>query len=199
MLINYFIKNKIEFKEIENYSNLGLLLFSIVIVANDVFNYDYNFCINMLPLYVLCDLLFTPFNKLDMILHHLLCISFWYYVVLYNVDLYTNYFSTKMMFRTEISSIFLPLSSLINSTNIIPHVFGMKNFIITIVYCLFLITFFKYRIFDFYNYVINFPLFYDCLALDNSKNLQICDSTNCNLYLCENNTLNGLGEENILS
>jgi len=43
MLINYFIKDKIEFREIENYSNIGLLIFSIAVVANDVFNYDYNF------------------------------------------------------------------------------------------------------------------------------------------------------------
>jgi len=104
-----------------------------------------------------------------MIFHHILCLSFWYYIFFYNVDLYTNYFSTKMMFRTEISSIFLSLSSLINNTNIIPHSFGIKNIVIAIIYSLFIITFFKYRIYDFYNYVINFPLFYDCLALDNSK------------------------------
>lgn len=192
MLINYFIKDKIEFREIENYSNIGLLIFSIAVVANDVFNYDYNFCTHSLTLYAFCDLLFTPFNKLDMIFHHILCLSFWYYVFFYEVDLYTNYFSTKMMFRTEISSIFLSLSSLINNTNIIPHSFGIKNIVNAIIYSLFIITFFKYRIYDFYNYVINFPLFYDCLALDNSKNLQICDSINCNLYLCQNNTLNGV-------
>ena len=101
-----------------------------------------------------------PFNKIDMFLHHILTLSFVYFSDYY-IDLTTNYYSAKLVYNTEISSLFLSLYNILLYKNWkYPET---KTFVLSTIQGIFIFSFIKCRIVDYYNNVITNPYFFDSL------------------------------------
>ena len=145
MIINIFLKNKIDYKNIEHYSNLGLLVASLLTIINVYYIKQYFANVLFLVFYMSIDSLFTPLKKIDMLIHHMLSLNSLIYV-LFLVDLNNNYYSTDLLLKTEWSSIFLGLNYFLKK-------YKMSK-LLTISNIAFLMTFLKYRLYDFYNNVV---------------------------------------------
>ena len=173
MIINLFIqdnKYKLNYKEIEKYTHISLLIVSLITAINSYFDYDYSFNVSLVKYYLFCEIFFIPFYRKDLILHHIISISVCKYIEYYNINLITNFYSTKQILLTEISSIFLSISSLIKLSNM-PNIFGIKQVIQQICMIFFVITFTKYRLYDYYNNIITNSYFYSSL-ITNDSNIQ---------------------------
>lgn len=156
MLINYVLKNKIEYKNIEDITSFGLLLFALYSCYNIYFDGDLSTNRVILKYYMLVEICFIPFYKMDVILHHFITILFCKYYDLYDIlDNKWNYAFVNVL-KTEVSSIFLCLNHFSNKYNKIKIVKTLSNL------CFFA-TFFKYRIYDYYYDVINNLHFYELL------------------------------------
>ena len=84
---------------------------------------------------------------------------------MYDIDIFTNKYAINHVFRTEFSSIFLCLSQLMNKHS--PH-----KILNTLCSLALFVTFFKYRIYDFYVNVIGNEYFYDSIKT-NDEPIQI--------------------------
>lgn len=93
--------------------------------------------------YMMVDLL-SP-KKPDMILHH--CLTLLLLGTTYQLDISDYIVETQTIINVEISTIFLSLHNILNDT-IVP------NYMITLNKVLFIVTFAKYRIWDYYWYLI---------------------------------------------
>lgn len=156
MLINYILRNKIDYKDIEDVTSFGLLLFAIYSCYNIYFDGDLSTNRVILKYYMLVEICFLPFNKKDVILHHLITILFCKYYDFYGIlDNKWNYAFVHVL-KTEVSSIFLCLNHFSNKYNKIKIIKMLSNL------CFFA-TFFKCRIYDYYNNVINNGHFYELL------------------------------------
>ena len=164
MIINYFLPEKynLSYKDIEKGSNLSLFLVSLFTTYNVYFSYDYSQNVNIIFYYTVVDSFFLPFKRKDMYIHHISTFLNLYYLYYYNINLNIYNYSILQVLKVEISSVFLSLSSLLK-------IYKIKNRFSTVMNCLFIITFLKYRVFDYYNNILNSDLFYNHLdAYDNN-------------------------------
>ena len=159
MIINIFLKNKIDYKNIEDYSNLGLLVASLLTIINVYYIKQYFANVLFLVFYMSIDSLFTPLKKMDMLIHHMLSLNSLLYVLCFT-DLNNNLYSSNLMLKTEWSSIFLGLNYFLKK-------YKMNKILLKISSVAFLITFLKYRLYDFYNNVVMNNYFTDSLLFEN--------------------------------
>lgn len=154
MIINLFLKNKINYEDTEQISNYLLTIISTLITINCIFDIDYGLTIKFLFVYLTCELFFLPLKKFDTIIHHIFAISTSSYVLFINeVDLKNNFYSAKMFLLTETSSVFLGISQILKNTTI-----GKISEL------LFAVLFFKTRIYDYINNILLSNYFYDSLG-----------------------------------
>ena len=154
MIINIFLKNKLIYKDIQNTSNILLTIAGTLISINSIYDFDYKLTVQCLLIYLGCEILFLPINKIDTIIHHILTICTISYVLFSDViDLNTNFYSTKIFLLTETSSVFLGISQVLK-----------KSYIGTISQILFVLLFFKTRIYDYIYKILLNPYFYESLG-----------------------------------
>ena len=154
MIINIFLKNKLIYKDIQNTSNILLTIAGTLISINSIYDFDYKLTVQCLLIYLGCEILFLPINKIDTIIHHILTISTISYVLYTDsIDLNTNFYSTKIFLLTETSSVFLGISQVLK-----------KSYIGTISQILFVLLFFKTRIYDYIYKILLNPYFYESLG-----------------------------------
>lgn len=171
MIINLFIPNntyKLDYKIVEKYTDILLLIVSLFTTINISFDCNYSYNLFLLKYYLLCEIFVLPWYKKDLILHHITTIATICYIQYYNINMITNFYSIKQLLMTEISSIFLSISSLIKSSNI-PYMFGIRQLMEQVSMILFIFTFTKYRIYDNYNNVINNVYFFDSIKTNDSN------------------------------
>lgn len=162
MIVNFFLKDKLNPKDIESISNLFLTLISLYTCYMIYFTEEYYTTICVLYGYMVIDLFFTPFHKWDMFIHHFFTISSVQFV-LENINVNANYYSTRQLLITETSSIFLGIKYFVNKSN--------YNMLKIIVNLLFVITFFKLRIYDYTQNIIFSDYFYNSLDVGVGKDL----------------------------
>tara|TARA_Y100000389_G_scaffold188542_2_gene211267 strand:+ start:1522 stop:2124 length:603 start_codon:yes stop_codon:yes gene_type:complete len=163
MIINYFLpeKYKLTYRDIEESSNISLFLVSLFTTYNIYFFNNYYWTIKIIFYYTLIDTIFLSYKKKDLFLHHILTFFNLYYLYYYNINLSIFNYSLLQILKVEISSIFLSLSSLLK-------IYKIKNKFSITLNGIFIITFLKYRVFDYYNNILNSDLFYIYLnAYDN--------------------------------
>ena len=171
MIINLLIQNdnyKLDYKTIEKYTNSILFIVSLITTLNLYFDYNYSLNIIILKYYLLVEILFLPFNKKDFIFHHIITVGIISYIQYYDINMITNFYATKQLLLTEVSSIFLSINSLIKSYNI-SNIFGIRQLLQQICMIFFILTFIKYRIYDYYNNVINNVYFFDSVKTNDSN------------------------------
>ena len=155
MIINYFLpeKYKLTYRDIEKSSNISLFLVSLFTAYNIYFFNNYYWTIKIIFYYTLIDTIFLSYKKKDLFLHHILTFFNLYYLYYYNINLSIFNYSLLQILKVEISSLFLSLSSLLK-------IYKIKNKFSITLNGIFIITFLKYRVFDYYNNILNSDLFY---------------------------------------
>tara|TARA_Y100000992_G_scaffold88238_1_gene56769 strand:- start:269 stop:1546 length:1278 start_codon:yes stop_codon:yes gene_type:complete len=154
MIVNLFLKNKIFYNDIEYILNVLLTTISSIVCINCIYDSYYKETVQMLSIYLFIELFFLPVKKIDTIIHHFFTLSNCYYVLfLHPIDLTNNFYSTKTLLLTETSSIFLGLSEIFKNT-----IFG------NISKALFVLLFFKTRIYDYIYNILLSQYFYDSLG-----------------------------------
>ena len=112
MLVNYY-NDKINYKDIVIYQSSVALIVSIW-TTYKLYNYEIDngniFASVFIP-FLSIDLFFIPVNKIDIAIHHILIILLGYYVI-NTSKVYNNIVTTEIL-KTEISSIFLALNSIL--------------------------------------------------------------------------------------
>lgn len=157
MIINLFLKNKLIYKDIQNTSNILLTIAGTLVSINCIYDIDYELTVKFLLIYLGGEFIFLPINKIDTIIHHILTICTISYVLFTDaIDLNTNFYSTKIFLLTETSSIFLGISQVLK-----------KSYIGTISQILFVLLFFKTRIYDYIYKILLNPYFYESLGNEN--------------------------------
>ena len=158
MLINLFLKNKLDYKDIEIYTNYNLTIISIITCSAIYFDTQYNLTSFILKYYLLLETLFLPKEKISMIIHHIVGFLAINYMSVYNVDIDADEykFIPRVLFITEASSIFIGIMNIIKYHE---YSFMLKDVVNTFLYSAFLISFIKYRIVDFHYYLIEPKLF----------------------------------------
>ena len=166
MLVNYY-NDKLNYKDIEIYQSSVALIVSIwttyKLYNNDIDNGNI-FATVFIP-FLSIDLFFIPINKIDIAIHHILIILLGYYVI-NTSKVYNNVVTTEIL-KTEISSIFLALNSVLKH----PKLFNSTLMIIS--NTLFLFSFTYYRVLSL-TYSVLFNLDYR-LTIVNEFNKQIGD------------------------
>ena len=137
MLINIFLNKPISFKDIEYFSNTIFLFISSYVIITNYYNIHYNISIHILKSYMLLDILFIPFHKYDMIIHHILTIMAIYYIGSNNIDVKTNFYALSQLYSLEKTNIFLGIMPFLQS----------KNTLLLLNQMLFLIFYFVFMIF----------------------------------------------------
>lgn len=154
MIINLFLKNKLIYENIQNISNILLTIASTLVTINCIYDIDYKLTVQFLLIYFCTEFLFLPIKKIDTIIHHIFTISTISYVLYTDsVDLKNNFYSTKIFLLTESSSVFLGISQVLK-----------KSYIGTISQILFVLLFFKTRIYDYIYKILLNPYFYESLG-----------------------------------
>ena len=165
MIINLIFNNYFNEKSIENLTYFNVLIISIYTSYNLYFNQDLSNNIYYLFYYILLDILIIPFKRIDTFIHHIDTILILYYLYYYNIDIKNNNFSTVQLLKTEISSIFLATTYFMKNLNVNKTLINISNLI-------FMVTFFKYRLYDYSKNVILNQYFFDSLTTINT-NFQI--------------------------
>jgi hypothetical protein len=176
MIINVFIQNdkyRLDYNKLEKYTSTVLFVVSLITIFNLYFDYNYSLNVIILKYYLFIELLFLPWYKRDIIFHHIITIGIISYIQYYNINMITNFYSTKQLLLTEISSVFLSINSLIKLYNI-PNVFGIRKLLQQISMVCFIVTFIKYRIYDYYNNVIVNDYFYQSIKSNDSNFQYMC-------------------------
>ena len=179
MIINIFLpkKYKLTYNDIQDFSNICLLLVSLFTTYNIYFLEDYLLNTKIICYYTITDTFFLSYEKKEFFLHHILTILYILYIYYYNIDLNINSYSAIQISKVEISSVFLSLSKLFKY-------YKIKNNFSKILEYIFLITFLKYRIIDYYNNVINNDLFYIHLnGYDNSYRYYYLKINNVSFFI----------------
>jgi hypothetical protein len=167
MLINYFLKNSLNHKDVEKYQYRILFYMASYSLYNVRYVKDLTLINNILFFYLSIDLFFIPFNRIDSIIHHLLAISFIYYPTLFSISLDKIIKHHITFLKVETSSIFLCLNYYFKEQKKISN---EKN----IEYCshinnvLLFSTFFKFRCYDFMYEIIKNPDFYKDMIIPNN-------------------------------
>tara|TARA_Y100000992_G_scaffold152166_1_gene101452 strand:- start:1445 stop:2089 length:645 start_codon:yes stop_codon:yes gene_type:complete len=166
MLVNLYY-DKLKYKDIEIYQSSLALIVSMW-TSYTLYNYDIDngniFATVFIP-FLSIDLFFIPINKIDIAIHHILIILLGYYVI-NTSKVYNNVVTTEIL-KTEISSIFLALNSVLKH----PKLFNSTLMIIS--NTLFLFSFTYYRVLSL-TYSVLFNLDYR-LTIVNEFNKQIGD------------------------
>lgn len=166
MLVNLYY-DKLKYKDIEIYQSSLALIVSMW-TSHTLYNYDIDngniFATVFIP-FLSIDLFFIPINKIDIAIHHILIILLGYYVI-NTSKVYNNVVTTEIL-KTEISSIFLALNSVLKH----PKLFNSTLMIISNI--LFLFSFTYYRVLSL-TYSVLFNLDYR-LTIVNEFNKQIGD------------------------
>jgi hypothetical protein len=166
MLVNLYY-DKLKYKDIEIYQSSLALIVSMW-TSYRLYNYDIDngniFATVFIP-FLSIDLFFIPVKKIDIAIHHILIILLGYYVI-NTSKVYNNVVTTEIL-KTEISSIFLALNSVLKH----PKLFNSTLMIIS--NTLFLFTFTYYRVLSL-TYSVLFNLDYR-LTIVNEFNKQTGD------------------------
>ena len=167
MLINLFLKNPIQFKQIEKTQYVYFFIISLYSTYTCYYVTDLTNMYYIMLIFLCCDFFYIPFNKIDSFIHHTVCIPFIFYPTLYSIPMESIYNYNVTFLKVEISSIFLStgyfLRELKKTSNnkYITYTLHINN-------ALFLSTFFKYRCYDFiYNIIFN-KEFYQDMIIPNS-------------------------------
>ena len=166
MLVNYY-NDKINYKDIVIYQSSVALIVSIW-TTYKLYNYEIDngniFASVFIP-FLSIDLFFIPVNKIDIAIHHILIILLAYYVI-NTSKVYNNIVTTEIL-KTEISSIFLALNSILKHPKLYNSILlGISN-------VLFILLFTYYRILSL-TYSVLFNLDYR-LTIVNEFNKQTGD------------------------
>ena len=166
MLVNYY-NDKINYKDIVIYQSSVALIVSIW-TTYKLYNYEIDngniFASVFIP-FLSIDLFFIPVNKIDIAIHHILIILLGYYVI-NTSKVYNNIVTTEIL-KTEISSIFLALNSILKHPKLYNSILlGISN-------VLFILLFTYYRVLSL-TYSVLFNLDYR-LTIVNEFNKQTGD------------------------
>ena len=153
------------YKDFEKYTHLALFGISAITIINVNYDYNYSANLNLIKYYLLGELFILPSKKKDIFAHHLITIGLCSYLQYYNIDMTTNFYSTKQLLMTEVSSLFLSIVSYIKSANMQSNI-AKKIEGISMV--LFILSFGKYRIYDYYNNIITNDYFYETVTTNDS-------------------------------
>jgi hypothetical protein len=167
MIINYFLRKPLLYKDIEKYQYKLLFCVASYSVYNIYFVKDFTFLNHILFGHLLTDLLFIPFNKMDTIIHHMLGIGFIYYPTLFSIPLRPIYLHQINFLKVETSSIFLCSSYFLkeykkqSKHQYIQITSNISNVLL-------LSTFFKFRCYDFLYKILKNPDFYNDMIIPNN-------------------------------
>lgn len=166
MLINKILKTDLQYKQIDDYVNLFAFLIASWASFISIYNFEnYLFVYRTLVIYFGMDILFVPFYKKDVFLHHILIVC----LLTLGLDSSREFHNvvTKVLLQTEISSIVLSPANILKKyqkKNKNLKIFSMIfNFI-------FIILFLYFRIFN-----LTFYFFFDerfFLILQEKKNTE---------------------------
>lgn len=165
MIINTIFNNSFNKKYLEYVSYLNLLFISLYTSYNLYYNIDLTNNVFYLLCFIIIDTLFLSYERIDSFIHHLDTLAILFYIYYYNIDIKNNNYATLQLLKTEISSIFLGTTFFLKKYNFNKILYNISNII-------FVSTFFKYRIFDFFKNIYLNPYFFDSLTTNNS-NFQI--------------------------
>ena len=172
MLINLFLKNPIQYKQIEKTLNVNLFILSLYATYNCYYVTDLTNMYYVMFIYLFCDYFFIPFNKIDAFLHHTICLPFILYPTIYSIPMEDIYEYNITFLKVEISSIFLCTGYFIrelkkiSNNKCITYSLHINN-------ALFFTTFFKYRCYDFLYYIGLNPEFYQVMIIPNNVTSKI--------------------------
>lgn len=167
MIINYFLRKPLIYKDVENYQYKILFCIASYSVYSIHFVNDFTFLNSIIFKHLLTDMLFIPFNKVDSMIHHVLGIAFIYYPTLFSIPLSQIFPHHVTFLKVETSSIFLCASYFLRqykkqSKN------KYINFISHISNTLLLISFFKFRCYDLIYKLVKNPDFYNDMIIPNN-------------------------------
>ena len=172
MLINFFIDNPLQYKQIEKYQYTGLSLISLYVIYNIYYVTNLEDINNIMLFYLLIETFYLPFYKMDTIIHHVISMFFVVYPKLYFIPMEQIYHHNVTFLKVEMSSIFLCSSYFlkeqkkISNNKCISYSLHISN-------ALFIGCFFKYRCYEFiYQLGLN-PEFYQDMIIDNSISSEI--------------------------
>jgi len=167
MLVNFFLVNPLQYKQIEKHQQAGLLLISLYTIYNILYVSNLTGLSGIMFFYLFVETFFLPFYKLDIIFHHIISMLFVAYPKLYSILLDHIYNHTITFLKVEISSIFLCSSYFlkeqkkISNNKCISYSLHISN-------ALFIVSFFKYRCYEFiYRLGLN-PDFYQDIIVNDS-------------------------------
>ena len=162
MLINYIFKNYFDIKKLENISYLNMMIISLYTSYN--LFYDINLTDNIFYLlcFIIIDTLFIQYDRIDTFIHHIDTMLIILYIYYYGIDIKNNNYSIIQVLKTEISSIFLGITYFLKK-------FKFKKILQSISNLIFVFTFYKFRIFDFFKNIYLNPNFFDSLITNNSN------------------------------
>ena len=167
MLINYFLRKPLIYKDVEKYQYKILFCVASYSVYNIYFVKDLTFLNSILLGHLLTDMLFIPFNKMDSMIHHMLGIGFIYYPTLFSIPLLQIFPHHITFLKVETSSIFLCSSYYLkeykkqSKNNYLEITSKISNVLL-------LSTFFKFRCYDFLYKILKNPDFYNDMIIPNN-------------------------------
>ena len=172
MLVNFFLVNPLQYKQIEKYQYTGLSLISLYVIYNIYYVTNLEDINNIMLFYLLIETFYLPFYKMDTIIHHIISMFFVVYPKLYFIPMEQIYHHNVTFLKVEMSSIFLCSSYFlkeqkkISNNKCISYSLHISN-------ALFIGCFFKYRCYEFiYQLGLN-PEFYQDMIIDNSISSEI--------------------------
>lgn len=178
MIINNFINKQIKWEDIEYTSNFVLFVISSLSSYLVYNNLQLHYFSYVIFLYFMADALCIPYKrKKDILYHHVSsCLIVMYYFI-YLRNYYDNNFVLHVHLQTEYSSIFLSTNYFLNFFKKENEKNKSVNKTINICYNIsnicFMITFFRYRIFQFLYYtVINNERYLHHLEYYNANSFQ---------------------------
>lgn len=162
MLINALTGSNYSFKDVESYTNHAMFFITSVVLYSLYFcDYYYN-CFYITLLYFSIELCFLPIEKIDMIVHHVLAMLMnIYYFSNIHINPNANLIAEQVM-NVEWSNYFLYIEFLLKNKR-----GGIYDIIKPVNNILFIITFFKVRLYDIY-YNIIFNKDYAAMIIQNS-------------------------------
>ena len=162
MIINTIFKNSLNKNFIEYFSYLNMLFISLYTSYNLYYNINLTNNIFYLLCFIIMDTFFLSFDRIDTFIHHIDTLAILYYIYYFNIDIKNNNYAIVQLLKTEISSIFLGTTFFLKKYNFNKILYNLSNII-------FIFTFFKYRIYDFFKNIYLNPYFFDSLTTNNSK------------------------------
>jgi len=143
-------------KELVYYQNIANFVISIIVC----FNLYYYYHVDKNTLNYSIPIIFTHFCidlfvcKTDMKIHHFLGIVLISFKYIYNIQSDIDSTNILALYKTEISTVFY-IIKLWNNDNYLQNTYKLPKLIFVVNDLLFFVTFFKFRLFDYYLYSIN--------------------------------------------